>query len=269
MLGGNCAFNQQWLTKPEYAKWIREEKETKFHKANWDGINSDIQTATQKIKTMYHEDDTAENLWATFKNSLQASIEKNIPSSLARKCTRLPWIDCPLLRLLRWKKKLYLQAKVTRDWSQCYSFQKHCKREIRRAEWQYINKTVQEGLDKNNTKPFWNFVKSKRRDNTGVSPLRDRGTLYSDAPNKSNILLRQFKSAFTLDSEPPPSQPRPQVPSCQQITINTDGVAKLLKSLQVHKAPGPDGIPNTVLQTCADSIAPALTMIFQRSLDTG
>ena len=98
-------------------------------------------------------------------------------------------------------------------------------------------------------------------------------TLYSDAPNKANILLRQFKSAFTLDSEPPPSQPpsqpSPQVPSCQQITINTDGVAKLLKSLQVHKAPGPDSIPNTVLQTCADSIAPALTMIFQRSLDTG
>ena len=87
--------------------------------------------------------------------------------------------------------------------------------------------------------------------------------------NKANILLRQFKSAFTLDSEPPPSQPRPQVPSCQKITINTDGVAKLLKSLQVHKAPGPDGIPNTVLQTCADSIAPTLTMIFQRSLDTG
>ena len=63
-------------------KFITKEaarKKFKFHKANWDGINSDIQTATQKIKTMYHEDDTAENLWATFKNSLQASIEKNIP----------------------------------------------------------------------------------------------------------------------------------------------------------------------------------------------
>ena len=214
---------------------------------------------------MYPEDDTAENLWATFKNSLQASIENNIPSSLARKRTRLPWIDRSLLRLLRRKKKLYRQAKVTRDWSQCYSFQKHCKREIRRAEWQYIHKTIQEGLDKNNTtKPFWNFVKSRRRDNTGVSPLRDRGTLYSDAPNKANILLRQFKSAFTLESEPPPGQPRPQVLSCQQITINTDGVAKLLKSLQVRKAPGPDGIPNTVLRTCADSIAPALTMIYSR-----
>ena len=30
MPGGNCAFNQQWLRKPEYAKWIREEKETKY-----------------------------------------------------------------------------------------------------------------------------------------------------------------------------------------------------------------------------------------------
>ena len=196
---------------------------------------------------MYHENDTTENLWVTFKNSLQTSIEKNIPSSLARKRTRLPWIDRSVLKLLRRKKKLYRQAKVTWDWSQCYSFQKHCKQEIRRAEWQYINKTVQEDLDKNNAKPFWNFVKSRRRDNTTISLFRDRGTLYRDAPNKANILLRQLISAFTLESEPPPSQPCPQAPSCQQITINTDEVAKLLKSLQVYKAPGPDGIPNTVL----------------------
>ena len=70
-----------------------------FHKANWDGISFDIRTATNKIETMYHENDSAENLWATCKNSLQASIKKNIPSSLAKKCTRLPWIDCPLLKL--------------------------------------------------------------------------------------------------------------------------------------------------------------------------
>lgn len=55
----------------------------------------------------------------------------------------------------------------------------------------------------------------------------------------------------------------------QQIYISTAGVAKLLRDLKPFKAPGPDCIPNTVLKTCADSIAPALTMIYQRSLDTG
>ena len=32
---------------------------------------------------------------------------------------------------------------------------------------------------------------------------------------------------------------------------------------------GPDCIPNTVLQSCANNIAPALSLIYQRSLDTG
>ena len=93
-------------TVPHITKEAARQK-FKFQKASWDGISSDIQTATNKIKTMYHENDTAENLWATFRNSLQASAEKNMPSSLARKRTRVPWIDRPLLRLLRRKKKLY------------------------------------------------------------------------------------------------------------------------------------------------------------------
>ena len=47
------------------------------------------------------------------------------------------------------------------------------------------------------------------------------------------------------------------------------GVAKLLWELKPHKAPGPDGIPNTVLKTCADQFAPALWAIYQRSQDSG
>ena len=51
--------------------------------------------------------------------------------------------------------------------------------------------------------------------------------------------------------------------------ISSQGVARLLSDLQPHKAPGPDGIPNTVLKSCANNIAPALSLINQRSLDTG
>ena len=41
---------------------------------------------------------------------------------------------------------------------------------MRRAEWEYINKTVEVGMIVNNTKPFWRYIKSKRQDNTGVAP---------------------------------------------------------------------------------------------------
>jgi len=53
------------------------------------------------------------------------------------------------------------------------------------------------------------------------------------------------------------------------ITIIKSGVAKLLRDINVSKASGPDNIHNRVLKECADNLAPGLSLIFQRSLDTG
>ena len=58
-------------------------------------------------------------------------------------------------------------------------------------------------------------------------------------------------------------------PTLDQFTIDTNGVAKLLKILNPAKACGPDRIPNIILKTCADAIAPALTCIYRRSIQTG
>ena len=40
------------------------------------------------------------------------------------------------------------------------------------------------------------------------------------------------------------------------------------QTINTHKACGPDQIPNVILMNCADTLAPALRGIFQRSLDT-
>ena len=53
------------------------------------------------------------------------------------------------------------------------------------------------------------------------------------------------------------------------ITITTEGVAKLLHYLNPNKATGPDDIPARILQLAANELAPALQIIFPKSLDTG
>ena len=55
----------------------------------------------------------------------------------------------------------------------------------------------------------------------------------------------------------------------ENISISVNGIAKLLKDLNSHKAGGPDQIKPLVLQRLRDTIAPVLQVIFQRSLDTG
>ena len=58
-------------------------------------------------------------------------------------------------------------------------------------------------------------------------------------------------------------------PHMESITISTNGIVKLLKDLNPHKAAGSDQIKPLVLQKLRDVIAPILQVIFQRPLNTG
>ncbi|KAK7111648.1 hypothetical protein V1264_011249 [Littorina saxatilis] len=171
--------------------------------------------------------------------------------------------------MLKRKKRLFHRARSSNNWPPYRRFQKHCKRELRRAEWKYINGTIQEGLDRNDTKPFWRFIKARKQDNAGVAPLKTKGQLHSDSQSKADILLNQFKSVFTKASSQPLPHLQSTAPDIPPITITVPGVTKLLRQLKVNKASGSDGIPNTVLKTLADSVGPALALIFQTSVDSG
>ena len=41
-------------------------------------------------------------------------------------------------------------------------------------------------------KRFWSFVKSLRKDNSGVAPLKDQRKMHAYPVDKSNILNRQY-----------------------------------------------------------------------------
>ena len=98
------------------------------------------------------------------------------------------------------KTRLYHQAKKTNKWTNYKHFQKECKSQVRKAEWNlYINDTIMEGLQNNNSKPFWKYVKSRKQDNIGVSSLKSNGQLVNDSKGKADILINQFKSVFTKE----------------------------------------------------------------------
>ena len=70
-------------------------------------------------------------------------------------------------------------------------FQKLCKKEFKQAETDYINETLQGGLDNNNSTPFWRYLKALRQDtcNIGIAPLKWKGNLYSVSKDKAQILV--------------------------------------------------------------------------------
>jgi hypothetical protein len=76
---------------------------------------------------------------------------------------------------------------------------------------------------------------------------------------------------FVNDEEdvPLPSLGTSPHPPVNNITVDCNGVTKLLRNLKPHKASGPDGIPARLLKETAEEIAPAITLLFQASLDQG
>ena len=88
---------------------------------------------------------------------------------------------------------------------------------------------------------------------------------------RAEILNNQFTSVFTTED---PSKPLPDIgpsprPKVADISIQQNGVLKLLQRLNRHKATGPEEVSAKLLKETAQQVAPALTLLLQASLDQG
>ena len=257
------------IIRPNYVS-SKKRKVFQYKKAQWTELEAKCDEITKDIQTRFNSGDSINELWELFKVRLLEAIDKHVPSKNIRMNNDLPWMNGNLRKLVRKKTKLHKQAKKKRDWTKFNQFQKTCKAAFRKAELDYVNNNIKTGLENNNTKPLWRYIKGQRNDNIGVSPLKEHGQIHSESKAKAGILLRQFSSVFTKTAY----KVMPRVTlrvrkALSAIKIEEKGVANLLSKIQPHKAPGPDNLPNMVLKQCASNLAPAVTLLFQKSLDSG
>lgn len=184
--------------KPTYNKQ-QKRKIYKYAKADWDKIKEDCDTISSDVKTLIENGSNINDVWEKFKTSIINSMDKNIPSFQTNSKSKTPWINGKIKKMLRKKQRLYSKAKRTKNWSNYKHQQKITKSEIRKAEYNYVNNIIEEGLRKNDSKPFWRYIKSRRQDSIGVAPLKEKGLLISDSLPKANLLLKQFQSVFSKD----------------------------------------------------------------------
>ena len=139
-------------------------------------------------------------------------------------------------RLLRRRQKAFSRARhtnKTKDWARYKQLKTTVQREARKAHDQYVDNTIF-GDMKNNTKQFWSYLKSKKQDSQGVTPLRkDDGFLYSDTETKAEILNDQFHSVYTReDMTSMPEKGQSPYPDMPDIHIGEAGVLKLLNNIK-------------------------------------
>jgi hypothetical protein len=128
--------------KPTYIK-KKPRKIYKYNKADWETIKKDCLELSEEIQTMTHTGPhKIEDLWTLFKNRIHSSVEKNVPSKTQRHINKLPWLNHNLKKNLKKKGRLYKQAKKTGLWTKFKQFQKECKRDMRRAELDHVNRII-------------------------------------------------------------------------------------------------------------------------------
>ena len=172
-------------------------------------------------------------------------INEEVPSRQSAQRFSQPWANRDVRRITRQKRRWFRRARRTNsqsDWKRYKDIKRRAQLTCRKAHDNHVSSMLSE--DHDNPKVFWQFIKSRKKDNFGVSPLRKDGLTYNSSKQKADILNDQFTSVFTKeDLSNPPKLPKRHIPTLSQITVTVRGVFKLLQGLKPHKAAGPDKVP--------------------------
>ncbi|XP_069118880.1 uncharacterized protein [Argopecten irradians] len=250
-----------------------------YNKANWDNIKTDLEPLNTQLDE--RSNDNIEEIWHSFKTTLNKSIDKNIPTKHITHKSKLPWITRPIRQLINKSKRLHKQHKSKPEIKHKYKATKsELQKQTRNAYLNYLEKMITDiPIDeprsshpnkKHNPKKLFSYIKTTKKENSDITALRKDGHLLMDTTDKANILNQQFQSAFTQEQNTtiPDKGPSPH-PIMPDIHITQQGIHKLLNNINPHKATGPDNIHGRILKELKDITAPILTKIFTCSLTTG
>ena len=122
-----------------------------------------------------------------------------------------------------------------------------------------------------NPKALYQYLASMCKQKEPVpNLLKPDGTLTDNDQEKAEVLSNFFKSVYVNEGSGPLPEFKAQVKSkIRSIDVTEEDIKCALKSLNVDKSQGPDGIHPRVLKELADQIASPLCKIFNRSIKEG
>jgi len=160
------------------------------------------------------------------------------------------------------------RSNTTSIWKKYRQLNNSVKKLCNTARWSYIKKLALDLQENDNPKPFWPFVKSKRRGTNNLISLNVDGSVLTDDSSIAESMNSYFSSVFT---------PQDYVNFATQdcifdkklanidCSVNDHEVKRHLLKLKPNKSPGPDHIAPCILKSCAPELAPSLTYMVNKS----
>jgi hypothetical protein len=238
-----------------------------WSKADWNEMENMLKDRDWKQKI--READT-EAAWNLFADKINAAVEKCVPERRRRNVNRPPWMTQEILRAIRKKKRLWTKCKGMQNQEEYRKQEKVTRNLIRNAKKKF-EKRLAEGGGKNK-KPFYAYVKTKTKTRQSVGPLRDKnGQTIKENAAMASLLNNTFGAAFTREAagDVPDPDEFQRGEKIETVKITVNAVKNKLKGLRREAAAGPDRIGPGILFEMRNVIAPVLTTIYNKSLQSG
>ncbi|CAC5361398.1 unnamed protein product [Mytilus coruscus] len=182
-------------------------------------------------------------MWNDFKNIVKNVMTTYVPTKQTKERYSHPWMNTQLRKISNSKQRACTKAKRTKhtkDWKRYKFLKAKLKKESRVPHGKYTEDIISTDKHKEKPKRFWSYIKSRKRESTGIVTLKDKECLlHSDTPTKASILNHQFQSVYTKE--------------------DTHNIP--------HMGPSPFPTMDNIKE--AELISPYLTILYQKALDTG
>ncbi|CAB3994226.1 Hypothetical predicted protein [Paramuricea clavata] len=234
------------------------------------------------LDSLITTDDNINHDWQQWKKAFLEAVSQHIPSVRVKGRNYVPWMNSTILHNIKKKNSLRLRIKKSPTPTE-YLLEKFktlrssIKSMLRNSRSKYFDSICSSrGL---NPKRFWSLFKfnNKTRNIPQKLSVKVTETKRTSAGNPADIAAlfnNYFTSIFTTDpnienysSDALPYQSNNTI--IEDITLSEADVFSVLHNLDINKAQGPDGIPARLLKETARQIAPSLTALFNKSLNTG
>lgn len=253
--------------------YLRKHPKKRFDRSVFNYKLADFNTIRNHLNAaslcdIIRNSDNVNSAWVTWLDTVNVIVEQCVPTVVIKDSTAPPWADSEIRHLRNLKRTAWRKARRTNEWANFRKLRNKLKKVTRIKKRAFIDNLGDECTV--NPKRFWSYYRSKTKSKSLPHSVKNESNEAQEPNAKANMFNDYFYSAFNNNVSPELPVINEFV-DCNLSTIrfNSNHVLAKLKGLDITKACGPDKLSPRVLRECCTELAPSLTLLYNRSMQSG